>query len=343
MNEVQKLNQEIAKSIQDIREAEEEVAALSNRLNGRIRFGNYVAWGFVVLGLIVGIWGTIAHFHRIEGGDLNLGDLGDYLGGSVGSVWSLAGLIFVYVAFLGQRKQLLMQQLELQNSQVEVKYTRLELQGQREEMMQQNETMKIQKFENTFFNMLQLHHQIVAEIDIIKREEFQRGDSAYSRITRKYKEVILTGRDCFHRIYEEFEEIYKLIPEETLTLDHGKDLEFERLSKAYTDCFNANQSDLSHYFRNLYNIIKLVHLSDIENKTLYFGLFRAQLSSHELLLTFYNGLSEYGYEKMKPLLEQYGLLKSIPYRDVLHQKHFNYYEESAYGGDMPWKKLETQV
>lgn len=29
-------------------------------------------------------------------------ELGDFLGGTVGSLWSLAGLIFVYVAFLGQ-------------------------------------------------------------------------------------------------------------------------------------------------------------------------------------------------------------------------------------------------
>lgn len=76
---------------------------------------------------------------------------------------------------------------------------------------------------------------------------------------------------------------------------------------------------------------------EIDDKILYFGLLRAQLSSHELLLMFYNGLSEYGYSKMKPLLEEYHLLKSLPYREVLHVRHFDYYKDRAYGGDMPWR------
>jgi hypothetical protein len=62
--------------------------------------------------------------------------------------------------------------------------------------------------------------------------------------------------------------------------------------------------------------VKFVHQSDIDDKRLYTNLIRAQLSSYELVLLFYNCLSELGREKFKPLVEVYALLKTLP-RDLL--------------------------
>src|SRR5215213_5051365 len=50
--------------------------------------------------------------------------------------------------------------------------------------------------------------------------------------------------------------------------------------------------------------------SPVKDKHLYTNLVRAQLSSYEIALTFYNCLSEMGREKFKPLVERYALLKT---------------------------------
>jgi hypothetical protein len=51
-------------------------------------------------------------------GKFAFNEYGDFVGGVVASIWSLAGLMFIYVAFLGQKLQLLLQQLELRYTHV---------------------------------------------------------------------------------------------------------------------------------------------------------------------------------------------------------------------------------
>ena len=61
----------------------------------------------------------------------------------------------------------------------------------------------------------------------------------------------------------------------------------------------------------------------------YTSITRSQLSDYELLLLFYNGLSEMG-EKFKPLIEEYALLKNLPRMDIYDSSLFDLYEGSAY-------------
>ena len=42
------------------------------------------------------------------------GNYGSYLQGTVASLWSLAGTLLIFVAFLAQKQQLLRQQIELE-------------------------------------------------------------------------------------------------------------------------------------------------------------------------------------------------------------------------------------
>ena len=77
---------------------------------------------------------------------------------------------------------------------------------------------------------------------------------------------------------------------------------------------------------------KFVDNSSIENKRLYTNLIRAQLSSFELALLFYNSLSDMGREKFKPLIEKYSLLKTVPKKALIHAPdEFPLYELSAFG------------
>ncbi|MEM5598393.1 putative phage abortive infection protein [Niallia circulans] len=72
---------------------------------------------------------------------------------------------------------------------------------------------------------------------------------------------------------------------------------FDYKKETYETVFDKNESVIGHYYRNLYRIMKIIQEtvfddSSIENnekeKKKYRGILRAQLSSFELLMLFYN-------------------------------------------------------
>ncbi|OUS81582.1 putative phage abortive infection protein [Pseudomonas putida] len=78
----------------------------------------------------------------------------------------------------------------------------------------------------------------------------------------------------------------------------------------------TNQTDLSSYFRNMYNAIKLVdndkYLSESEKINLV-KIYRAQLSNPELYILFFNLVSRFGKKwNAKGYIEKYELLTNLP-------------------------------
>ncbi len=67
------------------------------------------------------------------------GNFGDLIGGIVGAIWSLAGIFLFYAALRLQREDLILQREELKKS--------------REIAEEQGKTFRIQRFENTFFQL----------------------------------------------------------------------------------------------------------------------------------------------------------------------------------------------
>lgn len=115
-----------------------------------------------------------------------LRDLGSISGGIASSLFSLSGLILVYVAFLGQKQQLLNQQIELYHNKEELKLNRLELQNQQKEMQQQNETLKLQNFESTYFNLIDNYQKNIS-LNYIKEKS-----NWFTNFVRNYKSSIET-------------------------------------------------------------------------------------------------------------------------------------------------------
>lgn len=275
------------------------------------------AWRFVWFGAFVAFISTIFYLSKNTETGFGLNLLGDFMSGTVASIWSLAGLFFIYVAFLGQKQQLLNQQLEIMYSQLEVKYTRLELSGQKEEMMEQNNTLRLQKFENTFFQLLSLFNSIVNSLDIRNRKTLA---------------VTTSGRDCFVIFYKRLSNyLDAIIDSEGTGMKELRNASIIETVEAYDKLYSEDKSDMSHYFRTIYHIIKFIDASDIENKKQYISIARAQLSSYEQILIFYNCLHENGSEKFKPLIEKYALFKNIDGSLVINQEHLNEYASGAYG------------
>ena len=167
-----------------------------------------------------------------------------------------------------------------------------------------------QTFENTFFQMLSLHHQIVDAVDV----------------AGGYKET-LTGRDCFSA----FASRVRRQINADIQGNKDKKTDFEIATQSYEEYYNQIQDDIGHYFRNLYNTVKFVDLSSVEDKQFYTNLIRAQLSASELSLLFYNCISMHGSQKFRPLIEKYSLLKNMPLARLIKPEHKDWLAASAYG------------
>lgn len=225
------------------KEVEFELKSLKSKIS---TFSNW-AWTFVGIGIVVAISSTIYFFTNISPNS-NIKNLDDFMSGTVAAIWSLSGLFFIYVAFLGQKQQLLHQQTEIMYSQLEVKYTRQELEGQKKEMIEQNLTLRQQKFENTYFQLLNLFSSIVNSIDL-------RSTST--------KEITTSGRDCFEVFYKRLN---------TIVGRKNSEPSIENIIKSYDELYDSIKSDMSHYFRTYYHIIKFIDNSEMKIRSSIFQL-----------------------------------------------------------------------
>jgi len=231
--------------------------------------------------------------------------------GSYGDMFGAVNALFSGLAFVGVIFAILLQKSELSLQRKELELTRKELSGQKDEMELQNRTLLKQSFENTFFQLLSLQQEILNSIDLVNH---------------KQQNLVTSGRDCIKVFYERFQKLWG----KNLSEFSGSS-EMERINLTYLNFYGGLQGEIGHYFRSLYHIVKLIDQSEIDNKRLYTNLVRAQLSSYELVLIFYNGLSDMGSEKFKPLIEKYALLKNMPKNLLINPPdHEHLYSKSAY-------------
>jgi hypothetical protein len=238
--------------------------------------------------------------------------------GTFGDKFGAVNSLFSGLAFAGIIFTILLQRKELQLQRDELSSTRAVFE-------KQNEMLSQQKFESTYFQMLNLFHSIVNSIDI-RRNNAERT-------------IIKTGRDCFETFYKELSgAVENLVERENAKRDivvqslfTKETLPIEFYLEAYGEVYTKHRSDLSHYFRTFYHIIKLINKSELKDKKQYTSIARAQLSSYEQILLFYNCLHQNGLIKFKPLIEEYALFKNIDDSLLFSQTHKGEYLNGAYG------------
>lgn len=115
----------------------------------------------------------------------------------------------------------------------------------------------------------------------------------------------------------------------------GGSKRYEIFITQYELFYINHEHEIGHYFRLLYNIVKLVKLTDGIDKKQYTNILRAQLSSYELKLLFYNCISSWGKEKFKPLVEEFALLKTIPRAVLPDDNLLHQFTMEAFGGSYP--------
>ncbi|MEQ8908768.1 MAG: putative phage abortive infection protein [Vicingaceae bacterium] len=251
--------------------------------------------------------------------------------GTFGDMFGFANSLFSGLAFIGIIVTILLQGKELSL--------------QRKELADTREVFRLQRFENTFFNLLSLHHQIVDEMYVRRNRNPEDPDFNKKKDDLDRKEGVLStveikGRDIFRDRFLFLKDSFKKNQDNSVL--------------AYEIAFKEVHVHFGHYFRNLYRIIKLVDKTQFfdgeessaikfnndsikiqeENYKLrykYTSMVRAQLSDYELAWLYYNGLSVRALGTFKPLIEKYSLLKNLPKELLINDvEESTPYEDSAF-------------
>lgn len=229
--------------------------------------------------------------------------------GTIGDMFGAVNALFSGLAFATLIYTMYLQRDELELQRRELKDTRNELKEQKEYLAAQNDVLRTQNFENTFFQLLKQLNEI--------RELLKLSDYG----------VLHHGKSAFELVFGELINFRKKLIDEEKVNNLTKD-EVVRHTCNYV--FKKRQDDLGHYFRTLYNLIKFVKQSNVTDKKFYTNLIRAQLSTHEVLIIFYDCLSDLGSEKFKPLIEEFALLKIVTEEILIDPYDYSLFAKSAY-------------
>lgn len=157
----------------------------------------------------------------------------------------------------------------------------------------QYESMKRQQFETTYFSLLEQQQIIRSQL------KGKIGDDVF--------EGILFLQVLKSQLADAISELNYIQDEVT---EDNKIMLKNKVNQLYLDFFLPNVSNLGHYFRHLYHILKYIDDSKMLDSKKYADLLQSQLSNDELYLLAVNGISNYGRKKMLPLMDKYGFLEN---------------------------------
>lgn len=283
---------------------------------------------------------------------------GDFIGGFIGPVFSLAAFILLYKTFIEQRKSLIQQ---------------------RNASKAQNENFQQERTDNLFFNLLKSQSDISNNIRayffaleknqpisrLVETQEFflyskmelteiwksLNEDYKYQfssdtiRITENEKEDIYNeaglGKLSFEEVaekvkgiddYQKTSYVNKYYNITKLTWEGIREKEMkDKAHDMYSLFLDKYNYAIGHYFRHLYHILLFIEQTEeslmqksnnkheIESLSKkYIDFLQAQMSSYELMLLFYNCLV---FPKMLKLVTKYNFLENLACEDLIDQRH----------------------
>lgn len=225
---------------------------------------------FIVVFAVWLTYGAAMYFSVFNGqlGQQNIGLFSDGFGiiNALFSGLAFAGLI---VTILLQREELKATREELHLNTEALNSQKEELRAQREEFQKQNQTLSLDRFEMTFFRLVDIQNEIT--------QEFQIGLSSPTDAASWHRKMIIDST------YDNLRE--------AIMVDIRIDYTMRTVEmRGRIQDFIEESDQLHRYFSNLYSIhIHTINAKGItdEQKKFYLGILSRTLSERELALYYY--------------------------------------------------------
>lgn len=192
---------------------------------------------------------------------------GAFIAGTAGILISFAGTILIYISLSHQRKDIQQNRVALGYQIKELSNQKIELKLTREVFKKQSLTAETQRFETTFFNLINLYN-------ISKREVI------YTTVGFNGQEHHLLGVSAIKKHMENTKSIYlskiKKIENPDLIQNKVYQLTLASRSKAL--------SALHHPIETFLTILKLLKKLQIADKDTYYEILVAQVTKTEILV-----------------------------------------------------------
>ena len=272
---------------------------------------------------LIAIGTFISHFGLGFASNIgNWGAVGDFFGGVLNPTFALLSLILIAYTLMQNKKALeqsekaieqgtkAIEQNEkaLQVSNKELELTRNELKNSATALEEQAKLLAVQSFETTFFNMLELHNNILKSIEHNPNKSWRLFHKEFNPVTRVYTENLDSSGS--RAIYSLTKQLGSLI---------SNDRTGNNALQVFDIIFAYENQSFGSFFRNLYQVLKLIqsNTNDYETHKKYSNILRAQLSNQELSLLFFNCLSsEVDGGQFKDLVIYFKLLEHLNIRYI---------------------------
>lgn len=232
---------------------------------------------------------------------------GEFIGGTVGTLFTLTATIFLFITFKEQR-------LQFESTQNSEFYTR---------------------FETTYFNMLGMLEKVQDSVNAnIEETEEANGLHNLAEYYKRFKAnyMIDLVREVSMKNIAETLSNDELIPADVLKAKQYFGDYFENYVKK-TKC------NIGYFYRYIYNIVNFVccqkNFKQSDDKEHYLNLLQAQLSDEELALIFYDAISKYGENKegdlvFRQMLDETHFLENIKPEVLLDRNHCFFYPKTIF-------------
>lgn len=214
----------------------------------------------LILSCVLFLWGRRSSVHFIESGyvvdDDVFGNFGDFLSGLLGAFIGIVSIFLLYRTLKLQRKTTHTNSVQ----------------------------MEIQRFNELFFSLLDVYHNIIKDLKVPGKlsDSYTMTDAmAYNNVPQKY----LSGKDFFESMMKNMHDAY--VP--TSRYSASK----KRAVVEFNSAIRSHATILTTYFRTIYRIFGLILHSNIpsEERKKYVKIMRAQLSTGELFFINYNAMT----------------------------------------------------
>ncbi len=219
--------------------------------------------------------------------------------GTFGDMFGAINALFSGLAFAGLIYTILQQREELDLT--------------RQEFIKQNETFRLQRFENTFFQLLRLNDDLLDGQTITSQQE--------SVETRVY--LYMISEQITQAINKQLESLQQQADSSTSHQPLGEEQK-RMIVKQTLQLYNKEiETSLLHYFNNLFSVLQFVDASSLigqEEKVVYINILKTQMSVSEKNILFFMLMAWDGMKKQKQLYDQYQFLN--PFAAIAYQGTF---------------------